>query len=157
MVGLGDLPDGPFHSEGRGVSADGSVVVGFSDSASGRDAFRWTAQEGMVNLGAGALTHSARDISADGSVIVGAGLDAIFIWDAAHGLRSLRDMLGLDLSDWEFISAQGISDDGSTIIGFGRHLDGTEEAWIAVLPEPSSVVLLTFGGLIAALRRPREC
>lgn len=28
MVGLGDLPTGTFHSEARGVSGDGNVVVG---------------------------------------------------------------------------------------------------------------------------------
>ena len=32
---LGDLPGGYFHSEAYGVSADGSVVVGLSDSTPG--------------------------------------------------------------------------------------------------------------------------
>ena len=35
MVGLGDLPGGNFYSDADGVSGDGSVVVGCSDSASG--------------------------------------------------------------------------------------------------------------------------
>ncbi len=30
MVGLGDLPGGESDSEANGVSADGSVVVGYS-------------------------------------------------------------------------------------------------------------------------------
>ncbi len=34
-----------------GLSADGSVVVGVSNSASGTEAFRWTAGGGMVGLG----------------------------------------------------------------------------------------------------------
>ena len=39
--GLGDLPGGSFYSTAYGVSADGSVVVGLSGSASGPEAFRW--------------------------------------------------------------------------------------------------------------------
>jgi probable HAF family extracellular repeat protein len=157
MAGLGDLPGGPFHSEARGVSADGSVVVGFSDSATDRQAFRWTAGNGMVGLTPGVISVAV-DVSADGSLITGASAQhGAFIWDELHGVRSLETMLGLDLGDWLAIQPEGISDDGSTIIGFGIHLNGDNEAWIAVLPEPSSVALLSFGGLIAALRRPREC
>jgi probable HAF family extracellular repeat protein len=48
---LGDLPGGEFHSVAIGVSADGSVIVGPSDSASGYEAFRWTSDGGMVGLG----------------------------------------------------------------------------------------------------------
>jgi probable HAF family extracellular repeat protein len=41
MVGLGDLPGGTFTSEALAASADGSVVVGSSSSASGdSEAFR---------------------------------------------------------------------------------------------------------------------
>ncbi len=38
--GLGDLPGGIFQSFPFDISADGQVVVGFSRSASGREAFR---------------------------------------------------------------------------------------------------------------------
>ena len=49
---LGSLPSGGiFYSDAADVSADGSVVVGGSFSASGREAFRWTASTGMVGLG----------------------------------------------------------------------------------------------------------
>lgn len=48
--GLGDLPGGNIFSQAAGVSADGSVVVGQSNSASGGEAFRWTAGGGMVGL-----------------------------------------------------------------------------------------------------------
>ena len=51
MVGLGDLPGGTFISPAHGVSSDGSVVVGFSNSALGQEAFRWTSGGGMVGLG----------------------------------------------------------------------------------------------------------
>ena len=48
---LGDLSGGNSYSYVSGVSADGSVVVGYSTSANGREAFRWTEAEGMVGLG----------------------------------------------------------------------------------------------------------
>jgi probable HAF family extracellular repeat protein len=63
MVSLGNLSGGA--SIAHGVSADGSVVVGYSD---GR-AFRWTSKTGMVSLGE--YYSSAKGVSADGSVVVG--------------------------------------------------------------------------------------
>ena len=46
MTGLGFLADaaGPFESKATGVSADGSVVVGESKVAGGKEAFIWTAE-----------------------------------------------------------------------------------------------------------------
>ncbi len=52
FTGLGHLPGGNFQSSAFGVSADGAVVVGASESADGSvEAFRWTSSEGMVGLG----------------------------------------------------------------------------------------------------------
>ena len=72
--GLGDLPGGVFQSKARAISDDGSVVVGWSDSASGTEAFRWTAASGVQTLGwlEGYTDESwAFDASYGGSVIVG--------------------------------------------------------------------------------------
>ena len=78
FTGLGDLPGGSFFSTAQDVSADGLVVVGFSSSdfsaatAAQAEAFRWTADEGMVGLGdlpGGGNGSEAADVSADGSVI----------------------------------------------------------------------------------------
>ena len=46
MTGLGFLADaaGPFESKATGVSANGSVVVGESKTAAGKEAFIWTAE-----------------------------------------------------------------------------------------------------------------
>ena len=71
---LGDLAGGNFSSAAYGISADGSVVVGQSSSASGLEAFRWTLDGGMVGLGdlpGGTFTSKARGTSADGSAVVG--------------------------------------------------------------------------------------
>jgi len=39
--GLGDLPGGSFYSQALGISAEGSVVVGWSNSASGPTRSAW--------------------------------------------------------------------------------------------------------------------
>jgi probable HAF family extracellular repeat protein len=72
FIPLGDLPGGAFSSQARGVSADGSVVVGNSISASGLEAFRWTAAGGMIGLGdlPGSFGSGASSVSADGAVVV---------------------------------------------------------------------------------------
>ena len=49
IQGLGTLPGGNY-SEARGVSADGSVVVGNSETAADWRAFRWTSG-GLQGLG----------------------------------------------------------------------------------------------------------
>ena len=72
--GLGDLPGGDFYSHAFDVSADGSTVVGWSRSASGYEAFRWTSASGMVGLGdlsGGNFYSEAYGVSADGSTVVG--------------------------------------------------------------------------------------
>ncbi len=51
FVGLGDLVGGAYTSAAFDVSADGSVVVGRSESASGGEAFIWTVGDGMTGLG----------------------------------------------------------------------------------------------------------
>ena len=70
--GLGDLPGGGIFSQGRAVSAYGSVVVGGSTSGSGDEAFRWTEADGMVGLSdlpGGPFQSIASAVSAGGSVI----------------------------------------------------------------------------------------
>ena len=51
MIALGELAGGEFRSSANAVSADGSVVVGYSNSAAGPEAFRWTQSDGMQGLG----------------------------------------------------------------------------------------------------------
>jgi hypothetical protein len=86
MVGLGDLPGGGFESAALGDCAEGAVVVGYGSTASGDEAFRWTAGGGMqrlwdlllaqgVNAAADGWTRleGAAGINADGNTIVGSG------------------------------------------------------------------------------------
>lgn len=51
VLGLGDLAGGSSFSQALATSADRSVVVGQSNSASGSEAMLWTAAGGMISLG----------------------------------------------------------------------------------------------------------
>ena len=85
----------------------------------------------------------ADDVSADGSVVVGWGNSAsdteAFIWETAHGIRSIRDVLindfrlGASLAGWKLEYARGISADGRVVVGYGFNPHGDREAWLARL------------------------
>ncbi len=123
--GLGDLAGGEVGSRVSGVSADGSVVVGWSRLELGhREAFRWTAQDGMVGLGAlPGDEHQesvANAISADGSVVVGWSESDLwprqaFRWTAEGGMVGLGDLPGGSGSS----NAHDVSADGSVVVGNG--------------------------------------
>ena len=156
------MPGGEFDSRAHSVSEDGSVIVGYGHSELGKEAFRWTAAGGMQGLGdlsGEEFSSIARSVSADGSVIVGYGAtdlgEAAFIWDLDSGLRDLKGVLtddyGLDLTGWTLLRATSISPDGQSVVGLGINPDGNREAWLATVPEPSTLALLGMGaiGLLA--------
>ncbi|HUU82548.1 MAG TPA: PEP-CTERM sorting domain-containing protein [Phycisphaerae bacterium] len=156
MVGLGDLPGGRFSSNAKAVSADGSVIVGAGDVGYYEGhVFRWTQQQGLVDLG---FTATPQDVSADGSVIVGDAGGGAFIWDQTHGFRFLHDIItahGIDMGDWQLAFVHGVSADGRTIVGTAYH-DNLIEAWIAHIPEPTTLPLFVLAMLLATRRRPRR-
>lgn len=173
MVGLGDLEGGGYYSSAHDVSDDGLVVVGLSVGDGWNQAFRWSQEEGMVGLGdlpGGGLFSEAFGVSADGSVVVGSALGAqgieAFRWSSDSGMHSLADLLigqGDDLSDWSLLcAANSVSANGNTIAGYGERLDGSVEAFIATLgqptaiPEPCSLNFLCLAGLIATFVFPRS-
>ncbi len=160
MVALADYTGNITSSAAFDVSPNGQFIVGYAiimDSYF--EAFRWTEADGMVPLGnmvSGIESDFsiAYGVSADGSVIVGTvgppSLDSVaFLWDTEHGMRTVEDVLtndyGLDLAGWELTVASDISADGRTIVGVGRNSNGVAEAWIAVVPEPSTFLLAGFG------------
>lgn len=149
MRGLGDLSGGEFGSFASAVSANGVVVIGTSISERGQEAFRWTESDGMVGLGdltGGEFNSTAIAVSADGRIIVGEsetelGLEA-FIWDSSHGMRKLSDVLisyGLSMEGWVLTEANGISYDGTVIVGSGINSGGLDEAYIVAIPEPAII------------------
>jgi uncharacterized membrane protein len=132
MVLLGLLRDDDSYSRARGVSFDGSVVVGDSvgrvspgqTSGLTAEAFRWTAAGGMIGLGLlpGASVSTAEVSSADGSVIAGvsgwysqyASLKA-FRWTAEQGIVELDRPPGHGST-----GISGISSDGNVTVGLGK-------------------------------------
>jgi len=74
-VNLGLLPNSSGVTEGLGLSADGTTIVGYDGNGGcgNNRAFRWTAANGMVELGfaPGANYSLAYGVNADGSVLVG--------------------------------------------------------------------------------------
>jgi probable HAF family extracellular repeat protein len=123
------------------VSRDGKVVVGYSTSPTlHQRAFRYTQQGGMEELTATDPTFTdlvASGVSGDGEVIVGwantPNGETAIIWNAAHGLRRLVDLIGaerLELRGWNLLRCTGISDDGGTVIGNGIDSTGKRQGWI---------------------------
>jgi probable HAF family extracellular repeat protein len=165
LVSLGDLPGGDVLTFATGISDDGNVIVGQGRSAVGDEAFRWTSGGGMVGLGdlpGGSFDSRANAASSDGSVIVGQGTSAVgdeaFVWTSSWGMVSIRDVLiahDIDLTGWTLTTATGVSDDGLTFVGTGTNPSGNTEAWIATIPEPSSLVLAALGLSCVALARKR--
>lgn len=126
---LGFLPGGDW-SEARGVSGDGSMVVGTAGSPlgfEGLEAFVWTPESGMQRL--------------------------IEVLVEDYGL-------GDDLAGWRLHDAFDVSANGRYIVGTGRNPDGTGEGWMVDLqftpvPEPSFYGAFAAGllGLMMVWRR----
>ena len=112
---------------------------------------------------------TATGVSADGSTVVGTyrptdpwrGPSRPFVWSLEAGfqdLETLLNTLGVDTTDLELFSAFDVSADGKTLIGEGRIYDdrGLPSAvvWIAVIPEPSTALLIGVG--LSLLTRERQ-
>jgi probable HAF family extracellular repeat protein len=165
---LGDLPGGSIESGSQAVSRDGSTIVGYGTTATGRKAFRWTQSSGMSNLGTlpGSTFSIANAVSANGGVVVGkstnSGGDYVaFIWDSAHGMRDMKTVLtneyglGQQLQNWSLTEAYAVNDNGTTIAGWGVNPSGQTRGWVVNLtpvPEPLATVPCVFAALIIARR-----
>lgn len=168
--GIGDLSSGcPFCNGASDISSDGTTVVGKEffgpdtnpdPTNAGIFATTWDATNGLMSLGdlpGGDLGGQALGVSADGKVVVGSSGSALgdeaFIWDAANGMQSVQMLLasiGLDLTGWTLTEARAASFNGQTIVGIGTNPNGFTKAWIAVIPEPSTALLMGLG--LVALR-----
>ena len=117
---VGDLPGGAVLSVAAGLSANGTTVVGYSYSANGTEAYRWSLADGIEGLGdleGGAFNSKAEGVSADGSVVVGSGIATnggkrAFRWAGGN----MAD-LGIRSGGNFYSEAWGISPNGSTIVG----------------------------------------
>jgi probable HAF family extracellular repeat protein len=128
MQNLGTLL-GSDESVARGVSADGSVVVGSAENAAGQQrAFRWKAARGMQDLGTlGGDWSAATAVSADGSVVVGSAQNAAGQWRAFRWKAGEMEDLGTLGGDRS--AATGVSADGSVVVGYARNSAGQKRAF----------------------------
>jgi probable HAF family extracellular repeat protein len=124
MVSLGNLPDGSFkQSWVKGVSADGSVIVGYGDPDgsgwNGHQGFRWTQSGGMAGMGSldGATRYEALGVSADGTVVIGDGGKQAFRWTEKSGIVGLGVLPGRTNS-----RAIAVSADGAVAVGSSYNL-----------------------------------
>lgn len=128
-VGLPDLPGGGGDlSQALGISADGSVLVGWGSSDLGLEATRWVggAPIAIGDLAGGAFQSAAALASADGGTIVGTGTSAagpeVFVWTSGTGMVGLGDLDGGDVSSEPF----GMTPDASVIVGEATSAAGIE-------------------------------
>jgi uncharacterized membrane protein len=151
------------YGEIMAITPDGATVAGmYGDEDDfippffqATPAFYWNEDEGVVRIGwlDDDKTAMAQGISADGNTIVGfsgtlidTGLDA-FVWTRERGMEKLHDrlvQLGVpDLDDVILASANDVSQDGRTIVGWGYVPDPefglAQRGWIATLPEPEPI------------------
>ena len=120
---LGAPPNAAW-TNATGISADGSVVVGYMNAASGPDrAFRWTAAGGMQVLPvlAGTFGGQARAVSGDGSLVVGDHLattppSAFNRKAAGWNQQGVLD-LGAVIAGTGSSSVYDASHDGSVLVG----------------------------------------
>lgn len=120
IQGLG-VPEGRLLSEASGISNDGSVIVGrtiHADSSSGKEAFRWTLDGGMQDIGdfvGGAYDSNAIGVSGNGNTVIGYGRVA---WGVMAMYWSMsKGMTGID-NDYSVNSiANAVTDNGAVIVG----------------------------------------
>jgi probable HAF family extracellular repeat protein len=124
---IGNLSSFPFLALAQGISADGSVIVGQSDTDDGYEGFRWTSGGGMVALGvlpgASTANSNANAISRDGAVIVGSSSNS------TGGTRAVK-WVGGSIS--ELPGQTGFGD------ALATNLDGSVVAGRAVVGSPTS-------------------
>jgi hypothetical protein len=129
---------------GTELSADGSVVVGYfrSTTTLNRRAFRWSASEGIVNIGHifGNTSGNTEPtgVSSDGRIIVGQSQPGSYVnpgyafyWTQTVGIQALPMPGGASNLD---SAASAISGDGRVIIGGGVYLTAAV-VWRDLVPQ----------------------
>jgi hypothetical protein len=158
---------GPTSWPATDITLDGQTIVGHN----GPGIIRWdsgavTSQEFTPPDRTEPLTIQTVGISGNGSTLVAQGEEGlgggtyVVIERDDLSMMVLRDYitdeLGLDLSDWNphgSFELGGISDDGQVISGTAINADGWREAWVLVIPEPSTGVLVATGLFVLSVTR----
>ena len=127
FIPLGSLSGSAGSSAALDISADGSTVLGRSDSADGQQLFRWNSESGFSIIPSFDPGPSfppnffATSISGDGSSVAGYAFTGTTLealkWSADNGFLQL----GILPSEggFEMSLAVDISGDGNSIVGYG--------------------------------------
>ncbi|MFZ4573136.1 MAG: GC-type dockerin domain-anchored protein [Phycisphaerales bacterium] len=136
MTLIGDLPGGSApRGVARGISDDGTVVVGIGESALGTQAWRYHVPSGVFtplnDLAGGAAECYAYAVSDDGRVAVGIGRVAngtrAARWvDAGQpqNLETLPNAAGFEPNS----AAEAVNADGSVVVGWSRSTNSPQGA-----------------------------
>lgn len=136
MIDLGTL--GGQTSQALGISADGHVVVGMAQTATGgTQAFKYTDTAGLVGLESWGGDSFAYGASADGSVIVGG---AATTTGYTHAFRhtDASGMVDLGTLGGETSAATGVSADGKIVVGLSLTGEGAMHAALWKITETGS-------------------
>jgi probable HAF family extracellular repeat protein len=109
------------------ISADGKVL----GANVGGEIFRWTAEQGFVDLGAGDFLNSSIGISADGSTIAATilgpdGYTNPGRWRETTGWVSLGYTAKGCVMDGNWGSGYGLNHDGSVVVGLAWYCPGAQ-------------------------------
>ncbi|MCX5689442.1 MAG: immunoglobulin domain-containing protein [Planctomycetota bacterium] len=149
LVNLGQQTPGGI-SGAKGISSDGSTIVGYTTILNRAHAWRWvgSTQTDMSLLADSTpLTSTAQAASSDGSTIVGSAswngtTNHAFVWRADTGMLDLNDVMRQTLpAGWTLSDAYGVSANGQVIVGGGINPSGVPEGWIIGVPSCISPIL----------------
>lgn len=147
------------------LTDDGSVAFGIGVGPGGLETIRWTPQTGTAPLAVttnGYSIPTPYDVTADGSILVGTSAFRAFLWRAGAGPMLVKDVLeneyGMNLGNVTLEFANGISDDGLTIAGWGTNETGQRFGWIVTdlphsIPAPGTALLVAMAGAAGVRRR----
>ena len=166
MQALPGLP-GAWVNENsaRATNTDGSVIVGMGAAISRTHAIRWV--NGVpedLGLLPGYLDSVAWAMNDDGSVIAGActGVPTTtgFVWTEVSGLQSISAYLaahGVALPpNYLLQDVYAVSGDGLTFGGAALNLSTNQpEGFVATIPAPSALIVVSVPALVLAKRRRR--
>ncbi len=153
--GLGSLNPGNEVSYALGISADGSVVCGYSSAPGCFVPFRWTAASGMINVGVQGLCSGYCQIpyaiSGDGASIVGGGVCNAWRWTAT-GTGRYPPAPGLG-----YTTALAVNYDGSVAVGKANPVQNYQatacvwtQAGVTIVPNALSANAVSADGLVVA-------
>lgn len=137
-----------------GISRDGTMIAGDLLGGGGaQQAFRWTSAGGLLPLGyvPNATFSFFTGMSGDGNRIVGnSGRDGAgafqvpFLWSATDGMRTLDAVVtaaGVDLGGLTLTRANGMSDNGSAVVGTARTSGGQTIPFLLLFDAAAEPVL----------------